>query len=241
MTVTPWEDTIKNGKVLNVFATPKVQGVWLRTFNDAIAKFNELSRNNSLGVTLAAPPNATAPDPTGPGGAHIQFDLGNGRLEWAAEGQKFVAEDDEGNPINFSPFETHGFTGRVKKRYGSNPSFMTRAFIYVPATPKVQAFMKTGPGPNDYKYVDRPVGDGIRLYIAVHEFIHATGLSNAEHNKEGPDADVFTFGPSISAGNFNSPQDDKILLYNNHPSPRVYAPPITIKKKVVDLITANWK
>ena len=70
--------------------------------------------------------------------------------------------------------------------------------------------------------------------------IHACGLSNVEHNAEGPDAEVFTTLPSVSAGPFDEPQDDK-LLHLAHPKPNVFAPPITIKKKSADLIRNNWK
>jgi hypothetical protein len=239
MTVTPWEDPIKARKVLTVYPTAKITGEWERTFRAAIAKFNELSDQNQLGVKLESPANVTPPNPKGPGGAEVQFDLGNGRLEFAAEGQKFVAKNSAGNELNFSPFETHGYTGIVKVVGASGPRIV-RAFVFMPETPKVQAFLKYGKGPNDYRMADRPVGSGVRLFIAVHEFIHVCGLDNGEHNQQGPDADVFTYGPSVSAGAFDRPEEDKILLHLAHPRPNVFAPPITIKKKVADLIRNNW-
>ena len=57
---------------------------------------------------------------------------------------------------------------------------------------------------------------GIRLYIAVHEMIHACGLSNSEHTS------------------------DKMLLRVNFPNPNVTAPPNFIKNTVADLIRNNW-
>jgi hypothetical protein len=239
MAVTPWEDNIKTRKVLTIFPTSKVAGEWRRTFKDAIAKFNELSKSLGLGVTLAAPSNVTRPDPNGEGGAEIQFDLGNGKLEFEAEGQKLVAKDKQGNIINFSPSELHGDTEKVIRSFGGGPDRIRRAFIFVPATPMVEAPMRVGP--DNFKHVRRPAGSGIRLFIAVHEFIHACGLSNDEHNVQGPDADVFTSPLDTSPGDFSKPEDDKLLLHLAYPRPNVFAPPITIKKKVADMIRDNWK
>jgi hypothetical protein len=118
---------------------------------------------------------------------------------------------------------------------------MERAFIFVPETPMVDALMKAGPGPDDFKSMPRAAGSGIRLFIAVHEFIHACGLSNAEHTVMGPDADVFTNHPDPHSGPYDKPEQDKILLHLAAPKPNVFSPPIFIKKKVADLIRNNWK
>jgi hypothetical protein len=244
MTVTPWEDIIKNKnkKVLTVFPTQKVKasGPWRTTFNNAITEFNKLSTQLNLGVTLDAPSNATAPDPNTDAGAEVQFDLGNGQISYTAFGQPFVLTDRQGNPVNFSPTELHGATQQVKRSFGG-PARIRRAFIFVPETPMVNALMKASPRPDDFKQVPRAAGSGIRLYIAVHEFIHACGLSNDEHNVQGPDADVFTIFPSPSPGPFDRPEQDKLLLHLAHPRPNVFAPPIFIKKKVADMIRNNWK
>lgn len=242
MTVRSWDDSVRKRKVLTVFKTAKITGEWLRTFNDAIAKFNDLSQKSlNLGVTFSSPSNVQPPNPDGEGGAEVQFDLGNGQLKYRALGKDFVAEDDDGNPINFSPFELHGATQRVSERVGDGPARLKRAFIFVPETPMVNAMMRTGPGPNDFKPGRRLAGGGMRLYIAVHELVHACGISNAEHNQMGPDADVFTNLPTVSAGAFDKPDEDKFLLRVNHPNPPITAPPILIKKKVADLIRDNWK
>jgi hypothetical protein len=71
--------------------------------------------------------------------------------------------------------------------------------------------------------------------------IHALGVSDAEHNATGPDADTFTINPDVSAGAFDKPEDDKFLLRVNAPNPPVTAPPNLIKKKVADLIRTNWQ
>jgi hypothetical protein len=242
MAVTPWVDEVKNRKVLTIFPTKKVtdNSSWLQVFRDAIAEFNKFSTSLSLGVTFASSPAVTRPDPVGDDGAEVQFDLGSGKLEYEAMGQKFVAKDAGGNPINFSPIGLHGYTEKLMvSSSASGPFLIRRAFIFVPATPMVSAAVRVGK--DNFRHVNRLAGSGVRLFIAVHELIHACGLSNAEHNFTGPDADTFTNNPDTSAGAFDRPQDDKILLRVNAPNPNVTAPPNFIKTKVADLIRNNWK
>jgi hypothetical protein len=242
MAVTPWVDEVKNRKALTVFPTKKVtdNSSWLQVFRDAIAEFNRISTSLNLGVTFSSSPTVTRPDPVGDGGAEVQFDLGSGKLEYEAMGQKFVAKDDSGNPINFSPTGLHGYTEKLMVSSSSaGPFLIRRGFIFVPATPMVSAAVRVSK--DNFRHVNRLAGSGVRLFIAVHELIHACGLSNAEHNFTGPDADTFTNNPDTSAGAFDRPQDDKILLRVNAPNPNVTAPPNFIKTKVADLIRRNWQ
>jgi hypothetical protein len=234
--VKPWIDTVKKGKVLTVFPTAKVTGEWERAFRGAIAQFNTLSTQHTLGVTLDSPKNSKPPDPKGSGGADVQFDLGNGLIEYEALGQKFKATDDNGNPISFSPFALHGLTQTL-----SRGGIIEKVFVFVPETPQVSALMKASNKPDDFKSVPRAAGIGIRIFIAVHEFIHACGLSNAEHNQQGSNADVFATGITEDAGAFDKPQDDRLLLHLAAPKPNVFSPPIFLKKRVADLIRDNWK
>lgn len=236
MAVIPWRDEIKNRKVLNVFPTDKVKAdnAWLLAFTDAIAEFNRLSASLKLGVTFVSPPGAKRPDPVRDDGTVVVFDLGKGRLSYEALGQTFVVTDKNNNPIDFSATDIHGYTEKLIQGGG-----IRRAIIFVPTTPMVTARMKAGPGKSTD--VQRLAGPGIRRYIAVHEMIHALGVSDAEHNATGPDADTFTINPDVSAGAFDKPEDDKFLLRVSAPNPPVTAPPNFIKKKVADLIRANWQ
>lgn len=243
MAVTQWMDDIKKRKVLTIFPTDAVKKDkgWFQVFKDSVTEFNKLSTSLKLGVTFDFRPDLTAPDPVGEGGAEVQFDLGNGQLRYEVMGEKLVALDKvTKKPLNFSPTALHGYTAQVAISFGG-PGRMRRAFIFVPATPMVTALMRFGPGPNDFKDMQRPAGPGIRQFIAVHEFIHACGLSDSEHNSTGPDADTFTINPGVSSGDFQKPQDDKILLRVSSPNPNVTAPPNFIKKKAADLIRDNWK
>ena len=249
MTVSPWMDDIKARKVLTVFATDAVKqdNVWFQVFKDSVAEFNRLSSSLKLGVTLSSPADVKPPDPVGEGGAEVQFDFGDGQLQFTMQGDKITVMEDtkEGEPpkpLNFSPTALHGFTALARVSFVKDaPGKIRRAFVFVPPTPMVNAVRKVGPGPDDFRDAQRPAGPGIRKFITVHEFIHACGLSNAEHNHTGPDADTFTINPQLSTGSFDKPEDDKILLRVNAPNPNVVAPPNFIKKKVADLIIANWK
>jgi hypothetical protein len=157
MTVTPWADEVKNRKVLTIFPMKKVTDnrAWLQVFKDAIAEFNKISTDAAPNLTFASPPDVKRPDPVGDDGAEVQFDLGNGKLEYEAVGQKFVARDSTTNqPINYSPTALHGCTEQLKLSSGG-PFRIRRAFIFVPATPMIGAAMSVGKGPDDFRTVQR--------------------------------------------------------------------------------------
>jgi len=92
------------------------------------------------------------------------------------------------------------------------------AFIVVPATPQINA------------NPPRAVGDGVMLFIAVHELIHACGLSNGDHN---PD-DLFSGFPQARAG--NKRQDDKLEV-----NQQKRLPPLFLTTKTAGVIQALWK
>jgi hypothetical protein len=231
---TPWEDSVKNRnpKQLTVFATTNVKGPWRRAFNDSLVEFNRLSQRNNLGITIAAPQNATAPDPSNEDGADIQFDLGNGTIAFKAFDQDFSTDD-------FSGTGLHGLTQLVSRQFGNQAKRARRAFIFVPENPLIEAALRVGP--DDFKHIQRPVGNGIRVFIAVHEFIHACGLGGEDHTVLGPGADILIAQPQPSAGAFGKPEDDKLLLHLAHPKPNVFSPPIFLKAPTADKIRDNWK
>ena len=84
----------------------------------------------------------------------------------------------------------------------------------------------------------RPRRDGgnscrriLKLVIAVHELIHAGGLSNGDHS-QFPDVDVFHGFPSISVG--TTAKDDRITLSQKK------LPPIFVVASTVSKIKALW-
>jgi hypothetical protein len=188
---TPWDDAIKNGKVLTVFADANItSGVWSKIFPSAISEFNRLSQANSLGVTLQQ--GASPPDPSGVGGADVRVSAGGGS---SLSGDTKLA------------ITVLGATQRIGK-----------AFITVPGTPKINT-----PTSN------RDVGDGVKLVIMVHEFVHACGLTNADHS---PD-DLFFGFPQARVG--KTPADDKIEVSGGK-----LLPPLFLSGKTVSVIQNNW-
>lgn len=226
MGVMPWMKAVKDSKQLTVFATDNVtKGSWNAIFIKALAEFNRLSKAHSLGVTLVQ--STTPPDPKRQLGANIQFDTASGTITIK---DQFV--DDS---IAFSGTALHGFTRAIGMQFGQQPAEMVRAYVFVPSDPKIQGVTeKFEPGPV------RPVGDGIKTFIAVHEFIHAaSGLNNSDHSRcDSPDVFV---GPPIctpSASGSRNPNDDKIIV-GTHPRISKF-PPITLTPRTVSLIQSAW-
>jgi hypothetical protein len=236
MAIRVWEDNIKNSKTLTVFATSKVVNskTWFPVFQSALTEFNNLK----LGVTLSSPANVTQPDPDGEGGAEIQFDIGNGTLQFKAFGQDFTVKDGNGATLNFSPFAIHGRTEKVSRSFGSGPPKCRRAFIFVPEKPMADCQVRVGK--DDFKTVQREAGAGVKLFIAVHELIHAAGPGDPDHSPSaGKDADVFSTNPNLIAGAVGAPGDDKFLMSIDPPRPTI--PPIFVRKRTSDLVKSAWQ
>jgi hypothetical protein len=208
---TSWEDPIKKTKHLSIFPTSDVtSGAWAGVFSNALTEFNKLSSHHHLGVTVVK--SATPPDPSGPGGADVQFDTLSGTKTFMSFGQQF-SQTLDGNGVIAA-------TQQIKTVVFSTTR-IAKAFIYVPATPS------TSP-PNT-----RVVGDPVKLVIAVHELIHACGLENSDHT--GTDGDVFFGFPSLRER--VRPADDRLAVG----SPAKELPPIVLVPATVKLIQANWK
>jgi hypothetical protein len=207
---TPWEDAIRKKKQLTVFAASGVtSGGWKSVFPTAIAEFNKLSAANSLGVTLTV---ATAPpDPNGSSGADVQFQTANGQASFSAFGQAFS--------VNLNGDGVHGHTSVIKSVV-NNVERVSKAFIFVPSTPRVG-----GKG-------SRVVGDGVKLVIAVHELVHACGLSNADHTALS-NPDLFIGIPSLSSG--SDPAKDKVDVGS-----QTLMPPLALSSATAAVIKQNW-
>jgi hypothetical protein len=89
----------------------------------------------------------------------------------------------------------------------------------VPATPQVLA--ATPP---------RVYGDGAKLFMIVHEMVHACGLFNSDHCED----DVFAGYPNFIPG--QNPADDKFEVDGQRK-----LPPLFMVAKTIGIIQKNWK
>jgi hypothetical protein len=204
---TPWHDSIKKTRQLTVFAKPSVTGgAWGVVFSNAIAEFNALSGKHSLGVTFVE--TKDAPNEDEYTGTNVQFEAGSGVIKCTALGHSESLTVD-GKSLGG---DTKLFIMADLKRIG-------KAFIVVPTSPWAHNAKPS-----------RPVGKDVMLVIAVHELIHACGLSNNEHN---PD-DVMNGNPQLVTG--SKPADDKIQIS----SKRILPPLHPLDQKTIANIRSAW-
>jgi hypothetical protein len=101
---------------------------------------------------------------------------------------------------------------------------MFKSYVFLPSDPQIN----TPNGP-------RSVGNGVKLVIAVHEFIHCCGLSNAEHSKD----DIFTDHPSVDMG--STPSKDVVVIHAKGRRRRRTAPPLFLRTTTVSRVRALWR
>jgi hypothetical protein len=227
---TPWFNNVRSTHQLTIFPTDTVtKGPWGPVFTAALKEFNRLSSSMQLGVTFV--PSAVKPDPVGMNrGANVQFDVANGTVHEEVLKTKFgqiIKEFTE----NVSGTAMHGLTIPPQWADENGIAHQFRAYIYVPSTPLINS----GPAGQQKQ---REVGDGVKLFIAVHELIHACGLSNGEHS--GSD-DVFVGQPQPSPG--ATPQGDKLTLRLQPPLKLPLDPPdppLLLSARTAGLIRSVW-
>jgi len=229
---TPWFKSIRDSHQLTVFATQRVtQGPWSSVFVAALKEFNRLSSAMKLGVTFV--PSPVPPDPTSmTSGANVQFDAANGSVHEVFLKNKFgqvLGEFTE----NFDGSQMHGLTKPPQWQDDKGVELQFRAYIFVPTTPLVN----TGPAG---KQKQREAGDGVKLFIAVHELVHACGLSNADHSPES-DPDFFIAQPQPAPG--TTAQGDKLRIrlqpLKNLPSDPP-DPLLFLSARTANLIRSIW-
>lgn len=107
----------------------------------------------------------------------------------------------------------HGYTALA-----SRDGEIERALVFLPSAPLVN----TPSG-------RREVGSGVKLLIAVHELVHACGLTNADHSSD----DLFLGVPNVDPG--DRPEGDKVrITYGLH------MPPLALRGGTVNAIRALW-
>ena len=212
----PWIDKVRKAGELSVYASEATRsGHWGPILEQAIKEFNLLAAAKSLGVKFAT--SDKPPDPDTGAGANVSFESASGEVSFKALGETFSLK------VNGTALA--GDTQLVKLAPDSGPQQVMRAFIFVPASPQIS----TPKG-------RRLAGDGVKLHIAVHELVHACGLSNADHSKGG-DPDIFFGFPQAQAG--KTPAEDKLNLGGVYPNV-ILSPPIAMSAKTVEAIRANW-
>jgi|CXWL01.1.fsa_nt_gi hypothetical protein len=173
----PWNSAIKRKKQLAVY-TGSSLGSWAGILKEAIREFNSLSRKHQLGVTLIESSNP----PTDNGGADVSIQSANGAVSFSYGG--------ETRNGSFSGIQMHGLTWLF-----SREGFLEKAAVFLPSQPQVST-----------PKVVRPVGPNVMKLIAIHELVHACGLTNHEHSPN----DLFQANPQVYPGDTAS--GDKVTI-----------------------------
>ena len=179
-----WLDPIKKKRKLEIYfhASLGTNG-WAKVFEQAITEFNTLSKNHQLGVTMVQGKVQKK--------AQVEVHAAKGNVQF--EYMPYITK----RTIRFDGKSVHGLCKPLLTTVNDKAKVeqwrVMRAFIYVPAAP-------TG----DRNGKPSVVGDGVKLVIAVHEFLHACGLVD---DKEHTVDDVFCW-PRLHMG--NKPSEDKL-------------------------------
>jgi hypothetical protein len=223
----PWLDEIKRTGQLRIsFHDSLGRTLWDRVFRDAIFEFNKLSNTHRLGVTFV---RAEDPDK-----ANVEARAASGDFDFEYPPQIPKKK------IRFNGKSVHGLCKPLLTIVGDRARVdqykLMKAFIYVPAAP-------TG----DSNGKPRPVGDPVKLVIAVHEMIHACGL--VDDNQHSVD-DIFSW-PQLRMGNQAS--EDRLatlggtITFPGKPGEppqtghsTVNMPPLFLKNDTVEKVRKLW-
>jgi hypothetical protein len=202
-----WVESVRDRGELRVCAGPVLRGGgWMETFELGVRRFNALADEHNLGVRLAATREQAG---SAPGrGADVQVESADGKVSIDYAGAT-IARTVSGSIMHGSTLLLE-IGGKVEK-----------AFIFLPARPLVNT-----PGGQ------RPVGGGVKLLILVHEFVHACGLTNAEHGT----ADLFHGSPQVDPG--AAPGGDRVRV--DAANGRIVMPPLRLAGETTDRIRRLW-
>lgn len=201
-----WNRSVKGTGKLTVYADPSLkQGSWGAVFAACMREFNQLAKAHKFGVTLEA---STEPPVPGGGGADVAVAAANGQIDFDYDGVR--------EKIAFDGAHMHGRTRQVQR-----DDSMEKAYIYLPAQPLINT-------PNGR----RPVGPGVLTLIGVHEFVHACGLTNAEHTAD----DLFQGVPNVDSGQ-NAARD---RVMGRRGKQTVWMPPLFLSAETARRIKDNW-
>lgn len=223
----PWVDPIKKAGKLTIFIDGSIgRAGWAQVFKNAIFEFNKLSRDHKLGVVLDTHTDQKK--------ANVEARAAAGDIEFS------YPPDIPKETIPFDSSKPHGLTRAIMTKIVDRGTVqqlrMVKAFIHVPTAPRGNRNGRPS-----------PVGDPIKLVIAVHELIHVCGLvDNSEHSVD----DVFSW-PSLRIG--NKPSEDRVgTLGGRYTFPGkpgepdrvghriLEMPPILLKRETAEKIRILW-
>jgi hypothetical protein len=180
----PWEDHVRRTHQLTVFIGEDIKKSWgeplaLRVLNE----WNAISNETKLGVTLVRSNDPPAKDGRG---ANVRFDA------TPSEGRFFNhAGLDLTTKLDTRPGHVNGRCARPTLTR-SDGDRTWKAFVFVPANPISD---------------DKPVGDNVKIAIALHEFIHACGVDENQPGHQtgvpGEPDDLFRTNGVIVEGDQN--------------------------------------
>lgn len=114
----------------------------------------------------------------------------------------------------FDGTRLHGHTSLVNR-----DGALERALVFLPSMPQVNT-------PSGV----REVGPGVKRLIAVHELVHACGLSNDDHSSD----DLFAAYPTVDPG--TRPDGDRVRV-----SYSVRMPPLVLGVPTIAKVRENWQ
>jgi hypothetical protein len=213
-----WEPQIKQSKQPSVCAAQTFLSAaeWGGAiFKKTLDEFNRLANVHKLGFKLVE--STTPPDPQGTRGvgADVLMDVSTGTHKFKFKTQ---AGPEHTGKLPATANDIHGATHPLRQG-----GAIIRAFVFVPATPRVGGS------------TSRVVSEDLRVYVALHELLHACGLDDTDpgHNPNN-NPDIFMTGASVSSG--SNPQNDRIDLGS-----RKFVPPHFLSTRTADLLRTNWQ
>jgi hypothetical protein len=175
---------------------------WRNLCRRAVDQFNQLSRRHRLGVVYRI---------GGGQDANVVVDTLSGRGNFSYAGGTYQVEVPAGR--------MHGHTSFVHSDLAD--SRVEKAFIFLPAAPTI----------NTPRGV-RGVGDAVKLVIAVHEMVHALGLTDNDHSTEA----LFQANPPADPG--STAAGDRVRRTGAPGSG--YMPPLVLASDTQQKIESVW-
>jgi hypothetical protein len=192
----PWEKHVQETGQLKVFVGPTFLGAaaWGAGMATRILnEFNSIAAANRLGVRLVQSTDEPKKDGTG---ADVRLDASSGTCRFFNS-----TGGDETGSLPTTPGDIRGRCFSVIVTHPNNLDFNWKAFVFVPVDPSV------------FKHL---VGEPVRIAIALHEFLHACGLREADpgHGTPGnpPSGDLDFFATNQVMIEGVTPDKDRMFI-----------------------------